>query len=267
VIFMDANVLSVKGMKKGKVKLPDVFSTPYRPDVIERAFLAQMSRKFQPKGLFPLAGLQSTANYRGRRESYRSGINKGLARLPRQKLAKGSLGQVRIVPFAKGGRREHGPNVNKIFEERINGKERQLAIKSAIAATCNKDLIVKRGQILGTEVPLIVEDALEALKKTSEVLELFKSLGLEADVSRAKEKKTIRAGRGKMRGRKYKRVKSTLIIVGEDKGIVKAAKNLEGVDVTTVKSLNVMHLAPGGVPGRLTVWTEDSLKKLGEIYG
>ncbi|MFY9201556.1 MAG: 50S ribosomal protein L4, partial [Methanosarcina flavescens] len=69
-------------------------------------------------------------------------------------------------------------------------------------------------------------------------------------------------GRGKLRGRKYKNKKSILIVAGEDAPILKAARNLAGVDVTTVDSLNAELLAPGTHAGRLTIWTESAIKKL-----
>ena len=42
-----------------------------------------------------------------------------------------------------------------------------------------------------------------------------------------------------------------------------AAKNLAGVDVCLVDNLNVELLAPGTHSARLTLWTEDAVRKLG----
>jgi large subunit ribosomal protein L4e len=83
------------------------------------------------------------------------------------------------------------------------------------------------------------------------------------DIERAKVK-TIRAGKGKLRGRKYKRSKSILIVTDEDKGIFRAARNLSGVDVITCDQLNAELLAPGTSPGRLTIYTEAAIAKLEE---
>jgi len=88
---------------------------------------------------------------------------------------------------------------------------------------------------------------------------------LKEELERIKEKK-VRAGKGKRRGRKYKRKVGPLIVISEDKGIVKAAKNLPGVDVCFVENLNVELLAPGGQPGRLTIWSNSAIEKLKEKY-
>ena len=72
----------------------------------------------------------------------------------------------------------------------------------------------------------------------------------------------IRAGKGKRRGRRYKSGTSVLIVINEDKGLVKAARNIKGVDISTVDNLNAELLAPGTHAGRLTIWTESALEKL-----
>jgi len=56
-------------------------------------------------------------------------------------------------------------------------------------------------------------------------------------------------------------------VAGKEGGLIRASRNLPGVDITTVDRLNVELLAPGTQAGRLTVWTESSLKWLGETYG
>ena len=57
-----------------------------------------------------------------------------------------------------------------------------------------------------------------------------------------------------------------LIVVSEDKGIGKAARNHPGLDVVTVGQLNAESLAPGTHPGRLTVWVEAAIKSLEKIF-
>jgi large subunit ribosomal protein L4e len=65
-----------------------------------------------------------------------------------------------------------------------------------------------------------------------------------------------------MRGRKMKTPKSLLIVVGEDKGIISAARNLPGVDVVEVQGLNAELLAPGTHAGRLVVWSMSAIERL-----
>jgi large subunit ribosomal protein L4e len=45
-----------------------------------------------------------------------------------------------------------------------------------------------------------------------------------------------------------------------------AVGNLLGVDVVTVEKLNVELLAPGTVPGRLTVWSSSAFEKLDALF-
>jgi len=99
---------------------------------------------------------------------------------------------------------------------------------------------------------------------TKEVLEVVNSLGLDEDLERAVNGRGIRAGKGKMRGRKMKTPKSFLIVVGEDQGISLGARNLPGVDIVEVHGLNAELLAPGTHPGRLVVWTKSAIERLGE---
>jgi large subunit ribosomal protein L4e len=107
---------------------------------------------------------------------------------------------------------------------------------------------------------------MQSLKKTREVKILFQKLGIWPDVERADRKK-IRAGRGKTRGRKKKEGKGPLIVISEDLGIVKAAMNLPGVDIVNVRNLNAELLAPGAHPGRLVVWTESAFNALDKVWG
>ena len=58
-----------------------------------------------------------------------------------------------------------------------------------------------------------------------------------------------------------------LIVVVENKGLVNAASNVSGVDVTTVANLNTEMLAPGTHPGRLTLWTNGAIERLDKLYG
>ena len=115
-------------------------------------------------------------------------------------------------------------------------------------------------------LPLVVEDGVQSLQRTREVKELLMNLGVWPDILRASKKK-IRAGKGKVRGRRVKRRKGPLIVVAEDLGISKASGNLPGVDVVEVKNLNAELLAPGTHPGRLTIWTRSALSMLDELFG
>jgi large subunit ribosomal protein L4e len=157
--------------------------------------------------------------------------------------------------------------VEKVWDQKINKKERIMALKSAIAATIMKDVVVSRGHIVNDiALPIVVEDNVQDFKKTKDVKAFLEKLGLKEEMERASEKK-VRAGKGKARGRKYKKKKSVLFVVSEDKGISKAVKNIPGSDFALVKNLDAELLAPGTHPGRLVIWSETAIRTIGEIYG
>jgi large subunit ribosomal protein L4e len=260
-MIMKANIYTLKGKKvRGKIELPKVFEEEIRPDLIKRAVLAAQSARYQKHGVDWFAGKRSSA--------FSWGTGRGVSRVPRVKGSRYPAGgRAAIVPQAVGGRSAHPPVVQKKIREKINVKERKKAIASAIAATAKKELVAGRGHAIDDvpEIPLIVKDDLEGIKTSKEVREVFMKLRLWDDVLRAKVKK-IRAGKGKMRGRKYKRKKSVLIVVSEDRGIKVGARNHSGVDIVTADNLGIEHLAPGTHYGRLTVYTKSAIEKLRERF-
>jgi large subunit ribosomal protein L4e len=250
-------VYSLEGEVTEEIELPEIFQEEFRPDLIKRAVISAQTARIQPWGANPMAGKRTTA------ESYGSG--RGVAMVPR---IKGSGSRAAFVPQAIGGRKAHPPRPQKVYHEKINRKERRFAIRSALAATVNPEIVENRGHEVGNvpQIPLVVDDELCNVKKTKETREIFKKLGIFDDVVRAKEGKKIRSGKGKMRGRKYKSPKGPLIVVGEDNGISLGARNHAGVDVVLVENLNAELLAPGTHPGRLTVFTKSAIEKLGELF-
>lgn len=251
-------VTDLKGEVSGEVVLPEVFETPFRPDIIRRAVIALQSHRLQPQGRDPMAGKRTTA------PSHNWQTGHGIARIPR--IRGGRKGA--FIPSTVGGHAAFPPTSEKKIEKRINKKERRLAILSGIAATGDKEIVSGRGHIveLVKTLPIVVEDDLQALQRTGEVRELLMKVGVWPDILRASKKK-IRAGKGKMRGRRFKRRKGPLLIVAEDLGISKASENLPGVDVVEVENLNVELLAPGAHPGRLTIWTKSAISRLDEYFG
>jgi len=263
---MKATVYSIDGSKGKEISLPKVFDSPYHPELIKRAVLSIQSARIQPKGTKPLAGRDTSAEYRGFRglPHYERTINVGRARLPRTKNRRALLfGRVAKVPQAVGGARAHPPKTEAVLKEKINKKEKRKALDSAIAATANAELVKRRHKIdEKLQLPLVVEGKIEKLEKTKDVLKLFSALKIAGDVESAKEKRKKRAGKGKKRGRKYKKKKSILIVTKDNAPVYKAARNLEGVEICTVESLNAELLAPGAEAGRLTLWSEEALKEL-----
>jgi large subunit ribosomal protein L4e len=250
-------IFNLEGKPIGKIKLPPVFGTVLRSDVIKRAVLAIQSNRLQPQGRDPMAGQRTTAESRG--------VNLGMSRISR---SKGPAGRGALAPGTVGGRAAHPPTSDKKIVRRIPKKEKRLALLSAIAATASKGVVASRGHSIEDvpEIPLIVTDELEELKKVKEVEEALIHLGVFSDIYRVKESRKIRAGKGKYRGRKMKQAVGPLIVVAENKGIMEASRNIPGVEVVTVNNLNVEKLAPGTHPGRLTIWTNSAIEKLNELY-
>ncbi|MEA2055440.1 MAG: 50S ribosomal protein L4 [Candidatus Thermoplasmatota archaeon] len=246
------NVYGIDGKGTEEVNLPEVFNTPFRPDIIRKTFNAFHSNKRQPYGADPMAGRRhATASV---------GKGRGMSRVPR--LTQGRTAA--LAPCVVGGRRAHPPKAERDWTEKINKKEKQLAKASAFAATTSKELVSGRGHKFDDKMtlPIIVNDKFEALKKTKDVIEALDKIGVYDDVLRATNGKHIRAGRGKSRGRKYKTPKS-ILIVSTKGNIEKSSNNLTGIDVVKPKEINIGHLAPGGCPGRLTIFTKSALKEIG----
>ncbi|MFQ6129617.1 MAG: 50S ribosomal protein L4 [Candidatus Hadarchaeaceae archaeon] len=254
---MKVHVYSLEGKPVEEIELPAIFDEHLRPDIIKRAVLAAQSARFQPSGADWMAGKRTSAETWGK--------GHGVARVRRVKgIRYPASGRGAFAPFTSGGRRAHPPKVEKVLREHINRKERRLAIRSAVAATKDKKLVSSRGHDMTSvaEFPLVVTDELEGLGRASRVKEILQKLGLWKDVERVAKSKRARAGRGKMRGRRYRQAVGPLIVVSEDKGIKLGARNLPGVEVVKVRNLNAEQLAPGGVPGRLTTWTKGAVQKL-----
>ncbi len=246
---MNATVHDLDGEAADEVELPPAFEAHPRPDLVQRAVRAAQANRKQDYGSDEYAGMRTPA------ESFGSG--RGMAHVPREG------GQARRVPQTVGGRTAHPPKAEKDRSESINDKERKAAVQGAIAATADADFVAERGHTFddNVDLPLVVSDAFEDLQKTQAVVDVIEALGIDADVERA-EDATVRAGRGTTRGRKRRRPASILFVTSEEPS--RAARNLAGADVTTGREVNAEDLAPGGIPGRLTVWTEGALAEVAE---
>ena len=247
---MNTTVHDLDGGDAGSVELPGVFETPFRPDLIGRAVTVAQANRKQAYGADEFAGMRTPA------ESFGSG--RGLAHVPR------SENVARRVPHAVSGRRAHPPKAEKDQTKDLNDKERRLAVRSAIAATTDVALVADRGHAFDEDLdlPLVVSDEFESLEKTQEALGVLEALGVDADVERADDGRSVRSGRGKSRGRKYRQPKSLLVVTSEEPS--RAARNLAGVDVATAREVNAEDLAPGAHPGRLTLWTESAVAEVAD---
>lgn len=246
-------VYDTEGKKSKEVETPPIFCEELRTDLIRKAVNISRANRRQPYGPDKKAGMRHAVSTWGK--------GRGVARV--QRITDERRGAQ--SPGTVGGRRAHPPRPEKNWKKKLNKKEKKKAKLSALSATANKLLVSKRGHKFDKKLdfPIVLEDSFEEIKETKKVVDILKKIGVYEDVERAKNGRHIRAGKGKIRGRKYKTPKSLLIIC-KKRGIEKGARNLVGVDIIEPKDVNVEYLAPGGDAGRLTIFTESAIKEMEE---
>lgn len=248
----------------GSVKLPVQFSEPIRADLIKRAVLAVQANNRQAYGADPRAGKKHSANVSRRRRQYRGSYGKGISRVPRKILSRNGV-QFNWVaaemPGVRGGRQAHPPKAEKIWDQKVNDQERRKAIRSALSATVDATVVANRGHKVPANYPFVLADDFEKVTKTKDFQNALIALGFTDELARTKEPK-IRAGKGKARGRKYKKSVGPLVVVSNSCEAAKAARNIPGVQIVQVDKLNAELLAPGCAPGRVTVFTKAAIEKL-----
>ena len=251
-------ILDIKGAPGEDVDLPEVFLLPLRPDIVHRAFLIVRSHGIQSYGRDPMAGERTSA------ESGWPPTGRGISRIPRVKGERSRrAGQAAGVASVVGGRLAHPPRSEKAIYNKINKKEKRLALETGIAFTGSADAVAWRGHRVGNvEFPLVVTDEIETISKTADLVTLLEAMGLTDELKRLVRGVKRRSGKPRMRGRAYKEPIGPLIIVTNDRGIGRAAGGIPGVKVVAVNDLSVLDLAPAGVAGRLTLWSESSLDAL-----
>lgn len=249
-------VYSVDGEPVKTVDLPAVFRSEVRRDLIRRAVTAFQANRRQPYGPNSRSGAKHSVRW--------SGKGHGVSRVPR--LRDGSTGAQ--APGTVGGRRAHPPRPDTVWDKKINSQERGLARNAAVAALKDPTLVSLRGHRFDSHLslPVILEDAIESLEPeegaTREGLAILERLGLSEDVERAKDGRHVRAGRGKLRGRRFRQPRSLLVVVKEPTKVRRLFGNLPGVEVVSPAGLNAEILAPGGDPGRLALFSEGALELL-----
>ena len=275
---MDAGLLAetyAVEAKDGKaIQLPSPFTSHIREDLVRSAVHASRANRRQSYGhsehdgkRAPQPGMKHSVEWWGK--------GRGVSRIMRKAGQKTGAQN----PHTRGGRRAHGPKVDKEWSQKMNSRERKIARDSAIAASCDSLTVSSRGHRFedGLRFPIIIDDYIESRggsdekydiesipsqNSTRKFVAMMEGLGLSDDLARSKSGRSIRAGKGTMRGRKYRTPKGILLVVAQKDGLDRAARNLPGVDVVTAKDLCAEDLAPGGDMGRLTVWTKAAIGAL-----
>lgn len=242
---MKLKILNTKNAENGSVDFP--VSEEIREDLIKRAVLALQSRTRQPYGADPRAGLKHSTRISRRRRKFRGSYGLGISRSPRKILSKKGR-RIHWVgaeaPNTVGGRRAHPPKADKKWEKHINRKENRKAINSAMCAALDASVVAARGHKIPKSYPFALDTDFDDVKKTAEVRSILESLGFADEL--------VRGDNGG----------KTLLLVTESKQFAKAAKNIAGIDVATASELNAELLAPGAHPGRVTLFTVNSIKAM-----
>ncbi len=248
---MKVNIYTLDGGIKGQIELPKAFNYPYRPDLIRMAVRIFQLNRVQPHGVKEGAGMKVAESW-----GPGHGISKMVPRI-------GNTSRGANLPNVRGGRAGHPPTTEKVWKRKMNKKMRRLAKYSALSMTKNKVMVTKRGHRFNEELtlPVVVEDAIENITRIKDAIDTLKKLGVYDDIIRASEKK-IRGGKGKMRGRRYKRKKSILLVVKNKENALRGFGNLPGVDIVTPNELNAEILAPGTHAGRLTIFSKGAIEEI-----
>ncbi|KAI9253792.1 ribosomal protein L4 domain-containing protein [Phascolomyces articulosus] len=257
------NVYSESGKgAAGTVALPAVFKAPIRPDIVNFVHTNMAKNKRQAYAVSEKAGHQTSA------ESW--GTGRAVARIPR---VNGSgthrAGQAAFGNMCRSGRMFAPTKTWRKWHVKTNLNQKRFATASALAASALPSLVMARGHRVEQieEVPLVVNDAAQTLTKTKDAVALLKALNAYEDVVKVSNSRKLRAGVGKIRNRRHRQRRGPLVIYNEDNGIVKAFRNLPGVELCNVRRLNLLQLAPGGHVGRFVVWTQSAFSLLDELYG
>merc|ERR1712165_553757 len=244
------------------VCLPAVFKAPIRPDIVSFIHHEVAKNHRQAYAVNRDAGHQTSA------ESW--GTGRAVARIPRVRGGgTHRSGQAAFGNMCRGGRMYAPLKTWRKWQKRVNINQRRFAMTSAIAATGVPALVMARGHMVDNvpEIPLVVSNNVENYNKTKQAVALLKAVGAWDDIKRVYATRRQRAGRGKMRGRRFVQKLGPCIVYKNDNGVVKSFRNIPGVNLVPVEALNVLKIAPGGHVGRFLIFTEDAAKELDTIYG
>mmetsp|Transcript_26341 Transcript_26341/g.23236 ORF Transcript_26341/g.23236 Transcript_26341/m.23236 type:complete len:412 (+) Transcript_26341:62-1297(+) len=246
-----------------KVQLPSVCSTPVRLDIVQFVHDQISKNARQAHGVASNAGMQHAA------ESW--GTGRAVARIPRvtgsgtHRSGQGAFGNMcrkgRMFAPLKTWRRWH---------RKVNLKQKRHAVASALAASSMTPLVIARGHKISQVpyLPLVVDDQVEGLEKTKDVIAFLKRVGAYEDVERVINNSSTRPGQGKLRYHRIKTRKGPLFVyANENANLIKSVRNIPGVDICNVHRLNLRQLAPGGHVGRFIIYTEAAFKALDQIFG
>ncbi|KAF7270059.1 ribosomal protein L4 [Rhynchophorus ferrugineus] len=248
-------------VKGSSIALPAIFKAPIRPDVVNFVHQQVSMNHRQPYCVSEKAGHQTSA------ESW--GTGRAVARIPRvrgggtHRSGQGAFGNM-----CRGGRMFAPTKPWRRWHRRVNINQRRYALAAAIAASGVPALVMSKGHVVEQvpELPLVVSDKVQEMKKTKEAVQFLRRLRAWGDIQKVYKSQRFRAGKGKMRNRRRIQRKGPLVVYHQDQGLRRAFRNIPGIDLISVDKLNLLKLAPGGHVGRFVIWTESAFKKLDKIF-
>lgn len=249
------------GKSVATVTMPAVLVSPIRMDIVHHVHRDMNKNKRQAYAVNRMAGHQHSA------ESW--GTGRAVSRIPRVSGGGTSrAGQGAFGNMCRHGRMFAPTKTWRRWHRKISVGQRRYALASALAASALPALVQARGHRISKveEVPLVVEDSVQALKQTKQALAALKTIAADEDTTHAHDSRQVRSGKGKMRNRRHVSRKGPLVVYHKDDGIVKAFRGLS-VDVSPVSALNLLELAPGGHLGRFVIWTKSAFAELDNLYG
>jgi len=258
---MKIQILGLEGKKEGEIETP-IFDEPCREDLIQKS--VEVEKKMQPYAPFYLAGKQASASgvIRHGRRKWKTACGRGISRVPRKifwRRGTQFYWQGATVSGTKGGRRAHPPRIlSMLNDKKINKKEKRKAFLSALALTASAEDIKKKytsleDKKIETKFPIVIDSKILNLKTKDFLKNLKIILNNLSDI--AIQEKCIRPGKGKHRGRKYKKSAGLLFVVGG-----KENKKVNLIEIKKVPQLRISDLASNGA--RLTAYTEEAVKEL-----
>jgi large subunit ribosomal protein L4e len=197
------------------------------------------------------------------------GTGRAVARIPRVSGNGTSAGGAGAFGnMCRGGRMFAPTKIYRRWHRKINQHQKRYAVVSALAASGVTSLVQARGHKIENiaEVPLVVDNACQDYTKTKDALAFLDNIKAMDDINRVSDSRHVRAGRGKMRNRRYVHRRGPMLVVDSSKGI-NAFRNIYGLDTANVNSLNLLHLAPGGHLGRFIIWSKAAFSQLDNIFG
>merc|ERR1712127_346276 len=210
--------------KPTQVAMPSVFLAPIRPDVVHFVHTNVSKNKRQPYCVNKYAGkMPSAASW---------GTGRAVSRIPRvQGGGTHRSGQGAFGNMCRGGRMFSPTKQWRRWHRKVNLTQRRYAVASGLAASAVPALVMARGHRIEqlNEVPLVLANSVEKLTKTRDAVALLKKFGAYDDVEKVISSKTLRAGKGKMRNRRFVQRRGPLVVYDTDNGITRAFRNIPGV--------------------------------------